>query len=96
MLTLLAAGGSAVLLRRSFQGSPPPDFADLYLLCVLGLAYRFAWKFAAVLAAVSLAFCAYVLAPLDWRDDFQLASYAVCASLIIWVMANLRGSRTAA
>jgi hypothetical protein len=87
---VVAAGLSALVLRRLFQESPPADFADLYLLGVLALAYRYAWKFAAILAAASLVFSAYVLAPLDGRDWFQLASYAVCSGLIIWIMASLR------
>ena len=81
---------SAILLRLFFRDSPPPDFADLYLLCVLGVAYRYPWKFAAALAAVTLAVSIYLLAPLDWLDGFQLASYAVCATVVIWIMACLR------
>jgi hypothetical protein len=81
---------SAIVLRLIFRDSPPPDFTDLYLLCVLGLASRYPWKFAAALAALSVAVSVYVLAPLDGPDGFQLASYAVCATVIIWVMASLR------
>jgi hypothetical protein len=88
--TVFVVAVSAILFRRSFQDSPPPDFSDLYLLCVLGLAYRYAWQFAAILAAVSLAVLAYVLTPLDWRDGFQLGSYALCEVMIIWIMASLR------
>jgi len=88
--SVFAVGISAFLLRWFFRDSPPEDFSNLYLLCVLGLAYRYAWQFAAVLAAVSLALSVYVLSPIDARDIFQLASYAVCAVVVIWVMARLR------
>jgi hypothetical protein len=88
--SVCAVGISAVLLRRFYQDAPPPDFTDFYLLFVLGIAYRYPWKFAAALAAVTLGVSVYVLAPLDWMDGFQLLSYTVCASVIIWVMASLR------
>lgn len=87
---MLVAGISAFLLRRFFRDSPPADFSNLYLLCVLGLAYRYAWPFAAILTAVTLAVSAYILSPIDGRGSFQLASYAVCAVVVIWVMARLR------
>jgi hypothetical protein len=76
--SVFAVGGSAVLLRRFFQNAPPVDFADLYLLAVLGLTYRYGWQAGAILAAVSVAASGYVL------------SYAICASVIIWVVANVR------
>ncbi len=90
--SVVAVGASAFLLRWFFRDTPPADFSNLYLLFVLGLAYRYAWQFAAVLAAVSLAVSVYVLSPLDGRNGFQLASYAVCAVVVIWVMARLRRS----
>jgi hypothetical protein len=90
IFSVLLVGLSALLLRGFFHDSPPVDFSDIYLLFVLGLAYRYAWKFAATLAAVSVGVSIYILSPLDWRDGFELTSYAVCAALVIWIMASLR------
>jgi hypothetical protein len=93
--SLCLVGISTLLMRMIFRGSPPPDFTNIYLLFVLGLAYRGPWRLAAALAAATLGVSAYLLAPLDSTDAFQLISYAVCASVIVWVMATLRrGART--
>ncbi len=92
LFSLCLVAASAFLLRRGFHDSPPADFNDLYLLCVLALAYRHPWRLAAAFTAVTLAVSAYLLAPLDSGDALQLISYGVCASLVIWIMASLRST----
>ena len=81
------------LMRHYFHDSPPPSFADLYLVAVLVLAYRDSWKMAAALAGVSLLLGVYLLLPLDGADRFALASYAVSATVVIWVAAALQRRR---
>jgi hypothetical protein len=78
------------LMRHYFHDSPPASFADLYLVAVLVLAYRYSWKPAAALAGVSLLLGVYLLLPLDGPDRFELGSYAVCAVLVVWVAASLQ------
>jgi hypothetical protein len=90
LLTIVLITG---LMRRYFHDSPPPNFADLYLLAVLVLAYRYSWKLAAALAGVSLLLAAYVLLPLDARDRIELASYAACAGVVVDVTATLQRRR---
>ena len=81
------------LMRYFFRGSPPASFADLYLVAVVLLAYRCSWKMAAALAGVSLLLGAWLLLPLDRTDTFQLASYSICAALIIYIAAALQRRR---
>ena len=81
------------LLRHYFHDSPPPSFADFYLVGVLVLAYRYSWKQAAALAGVSLLLGVYLLVPLDAADRFALASYAACATVIVCVTAAIQRRR---
>jgi hypothetical protein len=90
LISLCLAGAFAILVQRGFPGAPPADFTDFFLLCVLVLAYRDSWPLAAALTAVTVAISAFLLAPIDAGDTFQLISYAVCATLVIWIMASLR------
>ena len=81
------------LLRHYFHDAPPASFADLYLAGVLVLAYRSSWKMAAALAGASLLLAVYALAPLDGIDRFHLASFGVCAIVILSVSARLQRRR---
>jgi hypothetical protein len=81
------------LLRHYFHDAPPASFADLYLAGVLVLAYRSSWKLAAAAAGASLLLVFYALAPLDAIDRFHLASFGVCAIVIVSVTAALQRRR---
>jgi hypothetical protein len=82
------------LFRYFFRGALPPNFADIYLAGVFVLAYRYSWKAAAVLAGVCLSLGAYLLAPLDASDHFQLVSFTACCAVILFVTAALRRRRS--
>ena len=90
LLTIVLITG---LMRYFFHDSPPPSFADLYLVAVLVLGYRHSWKAAAALAGVSLLLCAYLLVPLNGVDRLELGSFGVCAALVVYVTANLHRRR---
>lgn len=76
-------------MRQSLHDSPPPGFTDLSLVVVLVMAYRYSWKFAAALAGVSLLFGAFLSLPLDGLDRLELATYAVCAGVVLGLTGTL-------
>lgn len=89
LICLLITG----LMRPSLHDSPPPGIADLCLVVVLAIAYRYSWKLAAALAGVSLLFGAWLSLPLDGLDRLELATYAACAGVVLGLTATLRRHR---
>ena len=84
------------LMRYFFHDAPPASFADLYLAAILIVAYHASWKLSAALAGASLLLSLYLLLPLDFSDRYELASYSVCATVVIAVMASLGRRRAQA
>jgi hypothetical protein len=89
-LTLLITVAVTLMLRRFFGQTPPASFGDFYLMGLLLVSYYGSWKLSAALLAVSAALSAFLLSPLDWVDAFQIISYTVIGSVIVWVMAQLK------
>jgi hypothetical protein len=83
-LTLVGCLAVTVFLRIAFR-EPPPRFSDLYLIGILILAYRASLRSALLLLAASLALSAYLLAPIDRTDVFQMLSFAALALLVLWI-----------
>jgi hypothetical protein len=89
-LTLLIAVAVTLVLRRSFGQTPPASFSDLYLLGLLLVSYYCSWKLSVALLVVSAGLAVFLLSPLDWIDGFQIVSYTVSGSVVIWVIAQLK------
>jgi hypothetical protein len=89
-LTLLITVAVTLVLRRSFGQAPPASFSDFYFLGLLLVSYYCSWKLSVALLAVSAGLSVFLLSPLDWIDGFQIISYTVSASVVIWVIAQLK------
>jgi hypothetical protein len=89
-LGLLITVAATLILRRIFGQTPPASFSDFYLLGLIFVSYYCTWRLSAALLAVSAGFSLFLLRPLDWIDGFQIISYIVSASVVIWVMAQLK------
>jgi hypothetical protein len=89
-LALLVLVAAALILRRAFGQTPPPNFSDFYLLGLLFVSYYCSWRLSVALLVVSAGLSAFLLRPLDWIDGFQIVSYTVSGSVIAWVMARLK------
>jgi hypothetical protein len=89
-LGLLISVAATLMLRRFFGQTPPANFTDFYLLGLLFVSYYRSWKLSMALLAVSAILSAFLLRPLDWIDGFQIVSYAIIASVVIWAMAQLK------
>ena len=89
-LTLLITVAVTLVLRQSFGQTPPASFSDFYFLGLLLVSYYSSWKLAVALLAVSAGLSVFLLSPLDWIDGFQIVSYTVSASVVIWVIAQLK------
>ena len=87
---LLITVAVTVILRTVFGQTPPASFSDFYLLGLIFVSYYCTWRLSAALLAVSAGFSLFLLRPLDWIDGFQIISYIVSASVVIWVMAQLK------
>jgi hypothetical protein len=89
-LTLLIAVAVTLMLRRFFGQTPPASFSDFFLLGLLFVSYYCSWKLSVTFLAISAGLSVFLLSPLDRIDGFQIISYAVSASVVIWVMAQLK------
>jgi len=89
MLSCLAA---ALLLRTIFSEPLPPGLADPFVIGIMILGYKTSPRRVMLFLAVSLAFSAWLLYPLDFRETYQMLSYAALALVVIGITQALRRS----
>jgi Domain of unknown function (DUF4118) len=78
--------------------TPPPRFADIYLVGIVLTAYLFSWVPALMLYVWSLLVCLWVLPPpgsflvATPTDMYRVISYSVCSLAVIAIIRRLQSA----